>query len=179
MALYNEKHRIFFAGREGCPAPQEGDCIMKTRTRAVLIGLAVIVVLIACYALVFMRVQPLMDCLEGTEAPNAGQIVLYEQDKDPVTLTIDSADQVAGLWQAMENTQVRFLRGRGSVVVPQGGAYYEITLQSLDESGQEAAAYNFGCGSDGALLIVGSDYETVGESDLPAQLEALFAGQEP
>lgn len=150
---------------------------MKKRTRAVLIGLAVIVVLIACYALVFMRAQPLMDCLEGTEAPNAGQIVLYEQDKDPVTLTIDSADQVAGLWQAMENTQVRFLRGRGSVVVPQGGAYYEITLQALNEAGEETGTYSFGCGTDGSLLIVGSDYSIVGESALVDQLEALFDGR--
>lgn len=33
----------------------------------------------------------------------------------------------------------------------------------------------FGCASDGGLVIAGSDYEIVGESDLAAELEALFA----
>lgn len=148
---------------------------LKRNFKPYIITLVVIACLIGIYVMVFMRPQPLMDCVDGTEAPNAGQIVMYEQDKNAVTLTFHSQEELADLWNAMQNTHVRFLRGRGIVSVPQGGAYYELSLQALDASGNEAGAYAFGCASDGGLVIAGSDYEIVGESDLAAELEALFA----
>lgn len=146
----------------------------KRNFKPYLIALVVIACLIGIYALIFMRAQPLMDCMEGSEAPNAGQVVLYEQDKDPVTLTLDSQEELAGLWDAMQNTDVRFLRGRGVVSVPDGGAYYEISLQALNDSGSKVSTYAFGCTSSGSMLIMGSDYGIVGESGLVAELEALF-----
>lgn len=147
----------------------------KRKFKPYIITLVIVAGLISIYAMVFMRPQPLMDCVDGAEAPNAGQIVMYEQDKDAVTLTFHSQEELAGLWNAMQNTDIRFLRGRGIVSVPQGGAYYELSLQALDASGNEVGAYAFGCASDGGLVIVGSDYEIVGESDLVAELKTLFA----
>lgn len=147
----------------------------KRKFKPYIITLVIVAGLISIYAMVFMRPQPLMDCVDGAEAPNAGQIVMYEQDKDAVTLTFHSQEELAGLWNAMQNTDIRFLRGRGIVSVPQGGAYYELSLQALDASGNEVDAYAFGCASDGGLVIVGSDYEIVGESDLVAELKTLFA----
>lgn len=147
----------------------------KRKFKPYIITLVIVAGLISIYAMVFMRPQPLMDCVDGAEAPNAGQIVMYEQDKDAVTLTFHSQEELAGLWNAMQNTDIRFLRGRSIVSVPQGGAYYELSLQALDASGNEVGAYAFGCASDGGLVIVGSDYEIVGESDLVAELKTLFA----
>ena len=81
-----------------------------------------------------------------------------------------SPDQVSGLWQAIQNTEVRFVRGRGTAVAPPGGVYYEVSLTSADG----ASVYGFGCNSNEDLVIQGSAYVIVGESQILQALDALF-----
>lgn len=147
----------------------------KKKLRIAGITILILVAIAACYAGYFMQSQPLMDCVEGTDPANSGTIVQYEQDKEPVTLTVENADQIAGLWEAIQTTGVRFLQGRGMPSAPVGGAYYEVTLTAIQEDGAQTGAYSFGCSTNGKMVIVGSNYEVVGESDLVPQLEALFA----
>lgn len=147
---------------------------MKKKVRIAVITVAIIAVLIACYAWYYMRPQPLLDCMQGTDPANGGTVVLYEQNQDPVTFTVEGSDQVADLWKAMENTQVSFRFGRGMVSAPVDGAYYEVALTASQADGTQTGSYSFGCTSDGKLIIVGSSYSVVGESDLTGQLQALF-----
>ena len=44
------------------------------KLRTVLITLVVIAALVAAYMIAFMRPQPLLDCLGGTEAPTTGTL---------------------------------------------------------------------------------------------------------
>ena len=90
--------------------------------------------------------------------------------KDGVSLAVTSPDQVSGLWQAIQDTEVRFVRGRGTAVAPPGGVYYEVSLTSADG----ASVYGFGCNSNEDLVIQGSAYVIVGESQILQALDALF-----
>ena len=49
------------------------------KLRTVLITLVVIAALVAAYMIAFMRPQPLLDCLGGTEAPTTGTLTVYDQ----------------------------------------------------------------------------------------------------
>ena len=53
----------------------------RKKLRIPLIVLAVIAILVACYVGFFMRAQPLLDCLPGTQPPAAGEVVRYTQDQ--------------------------------------------------------------------------------------------------
>ena len=44
------------------------------KLRTVLITVVVIAALVAAYMIAFMRPQPLLDCLGGTEAPTTGTL---------------------------------------------------------------------------------------------------------
>lgn len=49
------------------------------KLRTVLITVVVIAALVAAYMIAFMRPQPLLDCLGGTEAPTTGTLTVYDQ----------------------------------------------------------------------------------------------------
>lgn len=142
--------------------------------RTMLIILAVVAVFVALYFAVYRQPQPLMemDCMVGTDAPAAGTITQYSQDApDGVVFTVSGEEDVADLWQAMQSTQVRLLRGRSVPAPPVGGYYYEVSLTSADGG----STYSFGCDSSGELLILGAGYAIHGESNLLPALDALFA----
>ena len=80
-----------------------------------LIILAVAALFVALYFIVYRQPQPLMemDCMVGTDAPAAGTVTQYSQEvPEGVTVTVTSQEQVADLWQAMQDTQVRLVRGQ-------------------------------------------------------------------
>ena len=109
---------------------------------------------------------------QGTDAPAAGTITQYSQDNlEGVVFTVSGEEDVADLWQAMQSTQVRLLRGRSVPAPPVGGYYYEVSLTSADGG----STYSFGCDSSGELLILGGGYAIHGESNLLPALDALFA----
>lgn len=151
---------------------------MKKSLRVALITLVVIAAIIGGYAALYMQPQPLLDCMKGTEPPNTGTIVRYEQGENkesvPTTYAVNSKEQIAELWNVIENTQVKFHRGAGAPAASEGGAYYEVNLSATDETGAAVGTYSFGCNSDGSLLIVGSSYDIVGEPLLPVALASLF-----
>ena len=92
--------------------------------RTMLIILAVVAVFVALYFAVYRQPQPLMemDCMVGTDAPAAGTITQYSQDNlEGVVFTVSGEEDVADLWQAMQSTQVRLLRGRSVPAPPVGG----------------------------------------------------------
>lgn len=145
--------------------------------RTMLIILAVVAVFVALYFAVYRQPQPLMemDCMVGTDAPAAGTITQYSQDNlEGVVFTVSGEEDVADLWQAMQSTQVRLLRGRSVPAPPVGGYYYEVSLTSADGG----STYSFGCDSSGELLILGGGYAIHGESNLLPALDALFAQTE-
>ncbi len=145
----------------------------KKSNRAALITVVVLAAIAICYVGFFMRPQPLMDCMPGTQAPEAGRIVQHTQENpEGTSIELSQAEQLDGLWQSMQDTQIRFLRGRGAAIGTAGGAYYEILLTSADGSTE----YGFGYSTDGTMLIQGSDYKVLGEDKLGSALEALFAG---
>ena len=130
------------------------------KLRVVIITLVVLAAIVACYMGYFMRPQPLTDCLPGTQPPAPGQVTRYTEDVlEGETLELTDQAQVDALWQAIQDSQIRFLRGRGTVSAPQGGAYYEISLTSQDGSD----TYAFGYSTTGELIIQGSSYAMVGE----------------
>lgn len=142
--------------------------------RTMLIILAVVAVFVALYFAVYRQPQPLMemDCMVGTDAPAAGTITQYSQDNlEGVVFTVSGEEDVADLWQAMQSTQVRLLRGRSVPAPPVGGYYYEVSLTSADGG----STYSFGCDSSGELLILGGGYAIHGESNLLPALDDLFA----
>lgn len=140
------------------------------KIRTVVITLVVIAALVAAYVFAFMRPEPLLDCLGGTEAPTTGTLTVYDQaHQEGQKWDVTQGAELDEVWQAIQSTQVRFLQGRGVVILPDGGAYYEVKLANADGS----ASYAFGCNSDGALIIAGSDYNTVGDSSLPQALADL------
>ena len=146
--------------------------------RTMLIILAVVAVFVALYFAVYRQPQPLMemDCMVGTDAPAAGTITQYSQDNlEGVVFTVSGEEDVADLWQAMQSTQVRLLRGRSVPAPPVGGYYYEVSLTSADGG----STYSFGCDSSGELLILGGGYAIHGESNLLPALDALFADGAP
>lgn len=151
---------------------------MKKHLRVALITLAVIAAIILGYVIMYMQPQPLLDCMKGTEPPNAGTIVCHQQGENgesvPTTLTVTSKEQVAALWESIQTTQVRFNRGMAVPTAATGGAYYEVALSATDAAGAAVGTYSFGCNSEGKLLIVGSSYDIVGESSLPVSLASLF-----
>ena len=105
----------------------------KKKLRNILLPIVIIAVIVACYVGYFMRTQPLLDCMTGTDIPSTGEITRYDEaHKDGVSLAVTSPDQVSGLWQAIQDTEVRFVRGRGTAVAPPGGVYYEVSLTSAD-----------------------------------------------
>ena len=143
----------------------------KKKLRNILLPIVIIAVIVACYVGYFMRTQPLLDCMTGTDIPSTGEITRYDEaHKDGVSLAVTSPDQVSGLWQAIQDTEVRFVRGRGTAVAPPGGVYYEVSLTSADG----ASVYGFGCNSNEDLVIQGSAYVIVGESQILQALDALF-----
>lgn len=148
--------------------------IMKhKKLRTVLIAVVVIAALVAAYVIAFMRPQPLLDCLDGTEAPTTGTLTVYDQvHQEGQKWDVIQGAELDEVWQAIQSTQVRFLQGRGVVTLPDGGAYYEVKLANEDGS----SSYAFGCNSDGDLIIAGSDYDTVGDSSLPQALADLAKG---
>lgn len=150
---------------------QGDDGTMKhKKLRTVLITVVVIAALVAAYMIAFMRPQPLLDCLGGTEAPTTGTLTVYDQaHQEGQKWDVAEGSELDEVWQAMQSTQVRFLRGRGVVTLPDGGAYYEVKLANADGS----SSYAFGCNSEGDLIIAGSDYVLVGDSSLPQALAGL------
>lgn len=85
----------------------------KKKLRNILLPIVIIAVIVACYVGYFMRTQPLLDCMTGTDIPSTGEITRYDEaHKDGVSLAVTSPDQVSGLWQAIQDTEVRFVRGR-------------------------------------------------------------------
>lgn len=144
----------------------------RKKLRIPLIVLAVIAILVACYVGFFMRAQPLLDCLPGTQPPAAGEVVRYTQNQpDGQSLALDDPQQVQALWQAIQQTQVRFLRGRGTALIPSDGAYYTVRLTSADG----ASVYAFGYNTQGGILIQGSDYRLLDEDLLGPALAAVFS----
>lgn len=140
------------------------------KLRTALITVVVIAALVAAYVLAFMRPQPLLDCLNGRAAPTTGTLTVYDQvHQEGQKWDVPEGAGLDEVWQAIQTTQVRFLQGRGVVTLPDGGAYYEVKLANADGS----SSYAFGCNSDGALIIAGSDYDTVGDSSLPQALADL------
>ena len=143
----------------------------KRKLRAPLIAVAVIAVIVLCYLFAFMRPQPLMDCMTGTQPPTNGEIICYTGDQpEGKSLTITSAQQVEELWQAIQDTQIRFLRGKSAALIPQGGAYYTVTLFSDDGSSTYAFAYD----TEGGMIIQGSAYKVLQEDHLGPALAAIF-----
>lgn len=143
----------------------------KKKLRNILLPIVIIAVIVACYVGYFMRTQPLLDCMTGTDIPSTGEITRYDEaHKEGVSLAVTSPDQVSGLWQAIQDTEIRFVRGRGTAVAPPGGVYYEVSLTSADG----ASVYGFGCNSNEDLVIQGSAYVIVGESQILQALDALF-----
>ena len=143
----------------------------KRKLRIPLIAVAVIAIIVLCYIICFMRPQPLMNCMTGTQPPTTGEIICYTSDQpDGTSLTVTNTQQVEQLWQAIQDTQIRFLRGRSSAVIPQGGAYYTVTLFSDDSS----SVYAFGYDTEGGLIIQGSAYKVLEEDLLGPALAALF-----
>ena len=140
------------------------------KLRTAVITLVVIAAVVVGYMLCFMRPEPLLDCLGGTEAPTTGTLTVYDQaHQEGQKWDVSEGPELDEVWQAIQSTEVRFLQGRGVVILPDGGAYYEVKLANEDGS----ASYAFGCNSDGALIIAGSDYNTVGDSSLPQALADL------
>ena len=140
------------------------------KLRTALITVVVIAALVAAYVLAFMRPQPLLDCLNGTEAPTTGTLTVYDQaHQEGQKWDVPEGTKLDEVWQAIQSTQVRFLQGRGVVTLPNGGAYYEVKLANEDGS----SSYAFGCNSNGDLIIAGSDYDIVGDSSLPQALADL------
>ena len=73
----------------------------KKKLRNILLPIVIIAVIVACYVGYFMRTQPLLDCMTGTDIPSTGEITRYDEaHKDGVSLAVTSPDQVSGLWQA-------------------------------------------------------------------------------
>ena len=143
------------------------------KVRTALIALVILAALVAAYVIAFMRPEPLLNCLSGTEAPTTGTLTVYDQaHQEGQALTVAAGAELDEVWQAIQTTQVRFLQGHGVVILPDGGAYYEVKLTNADGS----SSYAFGCNSDGALIIAGSDYDTVGDSSLPQALADLAKG---
>ncbi len=140
------------------------------KIRAAVIALVVIAVLVGAYVFAFMRPEPLLDCLGGTEAPTTGTLTVYDQaHQEGQKWEVVEGAELDEVWQAIQATQVRFLQGRGVVTLPDGGAYYEVKLANADGS----SSYAFGCNSDGDLIIAGSDYDLVGDSSLTQALADL------
>ncbi len=140
------------------------------KIRTVVITLVVLAALVGAYVFAFMRPEPLLDCLGGTEAPTTGTLTVYDQaHQDGRKWDVTQGAELDEVWQAIQSTEVRFLQGRGVVTLPDGGAYYEVKLANADGS----CSYAFGCNSDGDLIIAGSDYDLVGDSSLPQALANL------
>ena len=144
---------------------------MKRTIIGLLIAVAIIFGAFGIYCLVFMQKESLMDALEISEmaqTPDGGSIVSHWNQEDATSLDLDEA-QAAAVWQAMEDTNVRFIRARGIGLVPPGGYYYEVTLTS---GGETVCAFGFN--SEKGFLINGRDYNRSGESPLAGAVGLLF-----
>ena len=79
----------------------------KKKLRNILLPIVIVAVIVACYVGYFMRTQPLLNCMTGTDIPTTGEITRYDEaHKDGVSLDVTSADQVSGLWQAIQESQI-------------------------------------------------------------------------
>ena len=59
----------------------------KKKLRNILLPIVIIAVIVACYVGYFMRTQPLLDCMTGTDIPSTGEITRYDEaHKDGVSL---------------------------------------------------------------------------------------------
>lgn len=51
----------------------------KKKLRNILLPIVIIAVIVACYVGYFMRTQPLLDCMTGTDIPSTGEITRYDE----------------------------------------------------------------------------------------------------
>ena len=112
------------------------------KLRTVLITVVVIAALVAAYMIAFMRPQPLLDCLGGTEAPTTGTLTVYDQaHQEGQKWDVAEGSELDEVWQAMQSAQVRFLRGHGVVTLRQAlvKSMNQATVNLLDRVGIDAA----------------------------------------
>lgn len=143
----------------------------KKKLRIAIVTIIVIACIIGVYFLAFRRPQPMMDCLPDSQPAVTGTITRHNYEGDTETVTLEDPQEVATVWDNMERTSVRFVQGRMIATIPEGGTYYEVNLSSGD--GKETTCA-YGLSSDGRVLIQGSAYQIVGESNLLSALEGLF-----
>ena len=53
----------------------------KKKLRNILLPIVIIAVIVACYVGYFMRTQPLLDCMTGTDIPSTGEITRGPQGR--------------------------------------------------------------------------------------------------
>lgn len=138
-------------------------------------GFLILAVLGLLYFFVMMRPGPLMEKFSTTEAPVAAEVTQYNFKLDTAVATVGDTEELAAVWQAMQDTQVRFLRSFSLAGAPQDGYFYESVL--YDGAGEPL--YTIGCNTDGEVIIDGKSYLIAGESDLLEAFAKLIEQSDP
>ena len=136
--------------------------IIKGILKYAIMGFLILGALALLYFFIMMRPGPLMDKFPVSDPPAAAQVTQYSFSLDTTAADIGDTPELEALWQAMESTQVRFLRSFSLAGAPQDGYFYNAVL--TDGAGK--ALYTFGCNTDGEIIIDGKSYLIAGESGL-------------
>ena len=149
--------------------------IIKGILKYAIMGSLILGILALLYFFIMMRPGPLMDKFASADPPVAAQVTQYNFNLDTAYAESGDTPELAEVWQAMQDTQVRFLRSFSLAGAPDDGYFYNAVL--LDSAG--SPLYTFGCNTDGEIIIDGKSYLVAGESSLAEAFAKLIEQSDP
>lgn len=149
--------------------------IIKGILKYAVMGFLILGCLALLYFFLMMRPGPLMEKFEAAEPPAAAVVTQYDFNLNKATVDVGDTPQLAAVWEAMQNTQVRFLRSFSLAGAPEDGFFYESVLSDSEGS----PLYTIGCNTDGEIIIEGKSYLIAGESELLDAFAELIEQSDP
>ena len=149
--------------------------IIKGILKYAVCGFCILAVLALLYFFIMMRPGPLMDKFEASDAPAAATVTQYDFTLNKAAVDVGDTPELAAVWEAMQETQVRFLRSFSLAGAPEDGYFYEGILSDADGS----PLYTIGCNTDGEIIIDGKSYLIAGESGLLDAFAKLIEQSDP
>ncbi len=143
-----------------------------------IIAIILVVVAAVIYYNTQMHPHELISMFETDEAPVRGQLVRYDSDQNRSELALTDADMVAPVWEAMGESQVRYMQHISSAAVPEGGYYYEVMLSTEEDAAEDVNTYAFATNTSGETVIKSMTYRLVDEKPMLDTLGALFTQYE-
>lgn len=140
------------------------------------LAIAIVVIAAVVYFNTQMRPHDLVSMFESDLTPVSGELVRYDSDQNRTELALTDPEMIAPIWEAMEQSQVRYYQHIGSAVAPRGGYYYEVMLATEEDT--DGHSYAFSVNTDGETVIKSMTYYQIDKEPILEALDAVFTQYE-